>query len=129
MSNETEGFTGWAIVELLGHKRLAGLVSEQQIAGGMLLRIDVPETLAGPEEVDTAKRYERDVPAPSLAYTKLVGLGSIYAITPVEESIARAVAREIERYNDPLPVRIQRALPAGVVVDADVEDDDGDLPY
>lgn len=34
----------WAIVELFGHSKIAGEISEQTIAGGPFLRVDVPET-------------------------------------------------------------------------------------
>lgn len=32
----------WAIVDLMGHKRLAGLVTEEEIAGAKMLRLDAP---------------------------------------------------------------------------------------
>lgn len=92
------GFEGWAIVELFGHKRMAGYVSSQEIAGGSLVRIDVPAT-----EADRA-------PA-TAEYTKLVGVAAIYGITPCTEEVARRAARAIERYNDPIPVALP-ALPA-----------------
>lgn len=36
-------FESWAIVELFGHQKIAGRVAEQQIAGTVMLRVDVPE--------------------------------------------------------------------------------------
>lgn len=129
---------GWAIVELLGHKTLAGRVSEQPIAGASLLRIDVPET---PEDTRWSQVY-----AATAAYTKLVGVGSIYAITPCTEEVARRAARELERGNDPIPVTLppQRQLvPATAAAeeqpaaedqrdygwaDDDEEEDEDDLP-
>ena len=48
MSEDDAAFAPtWAIVEMMGHVKLAGLISEQVIAGGKLLRVDVP---AVPEE-------------------------------------------------------------------------------
>lgn len=43
MSTDTSppSFEGWAIVELMGHRRLAGKLSEATIAGSGVLRIDV----------------------------------------------------------------------------------------
>jgi hypothetical protein len=38
----SEAFEGWAVLELMGHRRLAGHLSEQQIGGSSFLRIDVP---------------------------------------------------------------------------------------
>jgi hypothetical protein len=35
-------FEGWAFLELMGHRRLGGYVSEATVAGAGFLRIDVP---------------------------------------------------------------------------------------
>lgn len=76
MTTESSKFKGWCVVELMGHVTLAGFVSEQEIAGSALIRIDVPETDAGP------------------AFTKMVGTGSVYGITPVDEQAVRAICSE-----------------------------------
>jgi len=76
-SNET--FDMWAVVELMGHRRMAGRVTEQTVAGTALLRIDIPS----------------DPPV-----TQLYGGSAIYCITPTTEEIARAVAL----HNQPQPV-------------------------
>ena len=39
---KTETFEHWCIVELFGHQRIAGKVSEQTIGGGAFVRVDVP---------------------------------------------------------------------------------------
>ncbi len=112
--SDQEGFAGWAIVELFGHKRLAGHVSSQVVAGGSLVRVDVPETQA-----------DRTPTTP--AYSKLVGLAAIYAITPVTEEVARRAAREIERWNDPLPLQLPAlaaAVGAAPTLHTDVDGDD-----
>lgn len=75
-------FESWAIVEVMGHKRFSGHVSEQSIGGTSFVRVDVPETKRGP------------------AFTKLLGAGSIYCISPVSEEIARADAET--NYSHPL---------------------------
>lgn len=67
-------FECWAIVEVMGHRRFAGYVTEQVIAGQGFVRIDVPEAGGRP------------------AFTKILGAGSIYAITPVTEDTAREAA-------------------------------------
>jgi hypothetical protein len=77
MSNKR--FDQWAIVELFGHQKIAGRVSEQVIGGCSFVRVDVPET-----ENETEK-------AP--AFTKLYGNGAIYAITITDEKSARMAAR------------------------------------
>jgi hypothetical protein len=75
---EHEEFREWAVVELFGHQRLIGMVSEQTVAGQGFLRVDVPETKSQP------------------AFTRLFGPGAIYAINPVSEAIAKLY---IERMN------------------------------
>ncbi|MGD9100039.1 MAG: acetyltransferase [Anaerolineae bacterium] len=74
----------WAIVELFGHSKIAGRVTEQQIAGGAFLRVDVPG-VDGQQE-----------------FTRFYGAGAIYSITPVSEEMAR---RTVEVIN-PRPVTV-----------------------
>lgn len=75
MANEL--FDQWAIVELFGHQRIAGHVSEQVVAGQGFVRVDVP---AAPN---------RD------GFTRLFGTGAIYSIIPTTEAIATAFAGQI----------------------------------
>jgi hypothetical protein len=84
-----EKFDSWAIVELMGHRKLAGRVSEQIVAGAPLLRIDVPD--AGPK-----------IPG----FTTFYGASSIYSLTPTTEAICRAYSaahreRPIQAYELP----------------------------
>ncbi len=67
----------WAVVELFGHQRIAGLLSEQTIGGCQFLRVDVPDS--GDQK----------------GFTKLYGQGAIYGITFVEEAIARELAGRV----------------------------------
>lgn len=80
--SEDAAFEGWAILELMGHRKRIGRVREVEMAGGKLLRIDIP-TEAG------------DV-------TEFYGCSSIYALRPVSEEIARDAAKQ---YGDPRPVK------------------------
>lgn len=112
---DTPGFTGWALVEVMGHRQLAGYVGEQPIAGGTLVRVDVPAT--EPEGAD-------DDPRPTPAYTTCVGVQSLYALTPCDEATARAAARLLERAKLPWQ---PRALAAGATTDED--DDDEEYPF
>ena len=74
MSNVSEKFDLWCIVELFGHSQISGRCTEQNIAGTNFLRVDVPETKTqGP-------------------FTKFYGAAAIYAINPVEEEVSRAKA-------------------------------------
>lgn len=125
MIEQSEKFEGWAIVEMLGHRKLAGKVGEQVIAGAALVRVDVPET----QQSKQVAGYGGSVVEAKPGYTKLIGVGSIYCITPTDEDTARRAAAVLERYNDPLPVSLPRLLPAGAagasdgVVDVEYEDD------
>lgn len=67
-----EPFNGWAVLELMGHRRLTGLVREVTLAGAGFLRIDVYEGAA--EEAKATQFYP-----PS----------SVYCLTPTSEEAAR----------------------------------------
>lgn len=111
----------WAVVKLMGHKQLAGKVSEHVLGGVVMIRVDVPET-------QQARDAESIATKPG--YTKYVGAGSIYALTPCTEEVARRAAHVIERYSEPIPVDIRSVplLPARATEDTDFDlDDDDDL--
>lgn len=82
MSESEKPYEGFAIVELMGHRRLGGRVSQAEQYGVAMLRVDVPgddgETIA----------------------TQFCGGSSIYALTPCSEAAAQAVAKS----NRPQPV-------------------------
>ena len=71
---EVKTFDEWAIVEVMGHKQFAGHVTEQALGGASFVRVDVPEVKVG----ETRHHGEETLPA----FTKLLGAGSIYAISP-----------------------------------------------
>jgi len=77
MENDKEIFKMWAIVDLFGHTRMAGMVTEQEISGYGFLRVDVPDL--------------RDLPG----FTQLVGPKSVYSLTPCDEATARGVAAHV----------------------------------
>jgi hypothetical protein len=115
MTETTASFDQWGIVEVMGHKKYAGHITEETIAGAAFVRVDVPElVLANGEKERTLA-----------SFTKFVGPGSIYMIHPTTEEIARKAAREIGRYDSPLPVQIpvERQLPATTAPADDVDDD------
>jgi hypothetical protein len=125
MIEQSNKFEGWAVVEMLGHKKLSGFVTEQPIAGAALLQVDVPETTHRKH----VGGFDGHVVEVKAAYSKLIGVGSIYCMTPCTEEVARAVAQELERYNDPLPVTLPKYLaavssPTEEPTDADILDDD-----
>lgn len=63
----------WAIVELFGHIRIAGLISEVERFGGKMMRLDVP----GDD---------------GIIATQYIGCAALYRVTPTTQEIARRVA-------------------------------------
>lgn len=70
--NKENGFDSFAIVELMGHVRLAGRLTEEERFGCKMGRIDIP-TKNG-------------------LVTQYFGGSSVYRITPCSEQIANKVA-------------------------------------
>lgn len=73
-----EQFKTWAVVELFGHTKIAGEVSEKSLAGGAMLRIDVPKVEGNPE------------------FTRFVNISAVYAINPVDQETALLVAGQLK---------------------------------
>ena len=110
--SETKKFESWCIVELFGHQRIAGLVTEESIGGSSFVRVDVPANDDQP------------------AYTRLFGNGAIYAINPVSETIARAAAAQYRS----VPISIYefpelRALTSQQKLGFEEQDFDSDEAY
>jgi len=104
-----DSFEGWAILELMGHRRLAGYVREQEVAGVMLLRIDIPGDDGQP------------------VMTQFYGASAIYCLTPTTEETAKATAK----IGRPEPVErweMQRAIPARIGIREEDEEIDDELP-
>ena len=123
----------WAIVELMGHKVVAGQAAKSEQMGAPMLRVDVPETSAYPK------------------FTQFYGTAAIYCITFVSEKVARLTAEECkinpvsvytpdlitrEQHNEEVVELVQRiALLKKALPEPDRpedgepfrEDDDGDL--
>lgn len=70
-SDTKTAFEEWCLVELFGHQKIVGKVSEASMGGGAFLRVDVPAFDGSP------------------AFTRFYGPGAIYSISPVSEQIAR----------------------------------------
>lgn len=73
----SEGFDQFCLVELFGHQRIAGKVTEQVIAGTGFIRVDVMRVGDQPE------------------YTKMFGPSAIYSITPVNEETCLALVKAL----------------------------------
>lgn len=79
-----EAFEGWALLELMGHRTRPGYVKEVEMAGGKMLRVDIP---AGDDTV-----------------TEFYGVSAVYSLRPATEEIVRDVAGK--SYGaDPRPIR------------------------
>lgn len=74
---DTKPFEAFAIIELFGHQRIAGRLTEQTIGGANFLRVDVPEVNGYP------------------GFTKLFTQGAIYAINFVDEAVAKMAAANL----------------------------------
>lgn len=102
MNDKQNKFEQWAIVELFGHSRIAGLLTEQTIGGSSFVRIDVPEYVSEGQTFP--------------AVTRLLGNASIYGITFVDEATATIASREI-RYQPVSVWSLRRGL-EGLPADA-----------
>jgi hypothetical protein len=101
----SEKFEAWGLVELMGHQRTAGRISEEQVGGANLLRVDVP--------ID-AENYR----------TTYYGSSAIYALHVTDEATARALAGRMDKrpaYAYALETSSPRLSAAGAF-----EDDDRD---
>ena len=92
MTPEQSSLNGWVILEIMGHRRLAGHLTEQEVGPSRLLRIDVPA-----DEPTEAQPWKM---------TQFYGPSSVFCITPVTEETARAIARRM----DAAPVQLFDAM-------------------
>lgn len=110
-------FEQWCVVEIMGHRRFAGFVTEQSVGGTSFVRVDVPEVVT---------RAGMTLPA----FTKLFGAGSIYCLSPCTEETARAFAAELRAasFSEYEAPRLEAPRPAAADVCGDDDDPDGDDP-
>lgn len=113
---DVEEFKSYCVVEIMGHKKFAGLVTEQAIGGTSFVRVDVPEVTT-----------ENGTVLP--AFSKLFGAASIYCLSPCTEETARAFAATIRsesfsKYEAPrLPYSGPVPGPDGVIAKPMDQDD------
>lgn len=110
MSEQKDTYEGWTILELMGHRRLAGYVREHVIGGAAFIRIDVPG-----EGADTVA-------------TQFYSPSAVYCMTPTTEDLARKVAKgaqpaPVTQWDLPQP---SRTLSASSHARDDDDDDDDD---
>ncbi len=109
--DEIEPIKTWAVLELMGHIKTAGQVSEETHFGTVLGRIDIPEV--GDKQ----------------AGTFFFGGPSIFRLTPCTEEVARLVLQQnyqapIVAYQLPKPKFGQSELFAGANRENESEDDE-----
>lgn len=80
-------YQGPALVELMGHRKSAGLVSEVIQYGSQMLRIDTPD------------------PSGAIVATQFYGGAAIYCLTPCDEATMQTVLSE-RSWDLPDPVRL-----------------------
>ena len=73
----------WALVELFGHQRIVGYLSQQTFGTGVLFRVDVPDLI-------------KDGKITRKGFTRYFGLSAIYSITPVDEATVRRMLPAID---------------------------------
>lgn len=78
--NTPPRFETWGILEIMGHSRFAGFITNDAPAGINLLRIDVPAI--------PACDYGEALPA----FTKWFSPAAIFSMTPCTEDLARHAA-------------------------------------
>lgn len=116
---ESEKLDTWALVELFGHQRIVGKVTEASIAGGAFLRVDVPA-------------FEENK-----AFTRFYGPGAIYSINPVAEEIAMGLMRNyrhepVSRFDFPQiadKVAESDEDPGRMPEDEESEEEDKGVPF
>ncbi len=101
--HQADAYDHPTIVELMGHRKLAGRVREVTLAGMGMLRLDIPATPGhGPE-------------------TQYINPSSVYALHPTTEEIATAAAARFR----PAPIsRWELENPPALSVRAQVVDED-----
>lgn len=105
----------WALIEIMGHDRIAGLVASKAIGNAVFVEVRVPATTHYP------------------AFTKLFAPAAIFSMAPVSENVARAMA---ERFGSrPHPQLIYPGVPAlpapedppGITFDDEEDEFDDDV--
>lgn len=135
--DQNSEFTGWAVVEVMGHNRYSGFVTTQAFGSVVMFKIHAP-AVEPVEQVLDQERYINHsyVPAGSKLrvsrpeFCKYVGAGSVYAMTPcTEETALMGIPQVVEV----VELAERKALGPVTVRDNDDDDEGGtdpdDYPY
>lgn len=116
-------FQDWAYVELMGHNKIAGHVTEYKFGNQSMIRIDVPAI------DDTPK------------FSKIFNVSAVYAITPLSEQDAIDYAKKIKakpldiwEMNEIFQAKINEMISRGVLskpqlAESNRRDDDDDVDF
>lgn len=129
-TDQTAEYEGWALLEIMGHRQTAGRISEVQIGGATMLRVDVPKPgHGGANNGGASLALNGGEPAglalDEIAVTQYYGGSSIYCMTPCDEETARKALNR--RWG--LPRAVQLALPAVESAGTDDDDLDDEKPF
>lgn len=95
---------GWVLLELMGHRQRVGQAREEMVAGGVMLRIDIPVQVEGEDLSHVTEYY---------------GTPSIYAMRPISEEVAQTHWAQ----SDPRPTKPATYRPA-IELDDGYEDEE-----
>ena len=111
MTDTKQAFAQWVILELMGHRRLAGYLTEAEIGGGSFLRLEIPA--------------DEPTEAPPWKATQYYSPASVYCITPTDEATARLCAKD---WTEPPVTKwdLQRMLPERGLTEAERDDMEGE---
>lgn len=118
MKNDKGTLDCFAVVEVMGHQRIAGRITERNVAGTQMLQVDVPAFGESP------------------GFTQLIGGASIYRIHPCDEQTCIMWVRSLSSSASPivswdgqqliekLVEKRLAGLPSGTTSDDDDNDND-----
>lgn len=113
-----EKFEIWALVELMGHNKIAGRVSEHKFGNQSMLRVDVPAV--------------NNLPA----FSKIIAVNAVYAINPLTEQDCTEYAAKLK--SKPLDVwdmqnlfneRINELVKKGQLLQPELAETSDDLDF
>lgn len=94
---QENAYDGFAIVELMRHRRTAGLVTEISQFGATMIRVDAIDP-----ESETVE----------IVNTQFYGGAAIYCLSPCDEAAARALLRRSHGLPDPVRLALNQVRPA-----------------
>lgn len=132
----TARFDGWAIVEIMGHQRVAGMVTTEAFGSVVMFRVTAPEVPETEVVIEQDGYFEGHllgkgsrIASGRPRVSTLVGAGSVYRLTECTEAEALVanplVRRVIERVE-------RKQLSSGAMFDDDADtttNDEQEVPY